>query len=184
MSLSHDLLGILNYSDMTGYELAKSFKDSLCFFWQAQTSQIYRELNKMESQGYLQSRIEIQSDKPNKRIYSITAAGKAEFQNWLHAKMPDEMLPGRSEALLRLFFSCARTTEENIEALKHIAAIYQRKILDLNATAKIIDTYKVFARSEQDMLYWDFTVDFGQAYNKMCLEWAEGCIQRLEASKL
>lgn len=49
MSLSHGLLGLLNYTDMTGYDLAKTFQDSLCYFWQAQTSQVYRELNKMYS---------------------------------------------------------------------------------------------------------------------------------------
>ena len=42
MALKQGLLGLLNYGEMTGYELAKVFNDSLSFFWQAQTSQIYR----------------------------------------------------------------------------------------------------------------------------------------------
>lgn len=29
MSLKHGLLGLLSYSDMTGYELGKAFQDSL-----------------------------------------------------------------------------------------------------------------------------------------------------------
>ncbi len=48
MALKQGLLGLLNYGEMTGYELAKAFNDSLSFFWQAQTSQIYRELNQLE----------------------------------------------------------------------------------------------------------------------------------------
>ena len=39
MALKQGLLGLLNYGEMTGYELAKAFNDSLSFFWQAQTSQ-------------------------------------------------------------------------------------------------------------------------------------------------
>ena len=37
MALKQGLLGLLNYGEMTGYELAKAFNDSLSFFWQAQT---------------------------------------------------------------------------------------------------------------------------------------------------
>ena len=51
MALKQGLLGLLNYGEMTGYELAKAFNDSLSFFWQAQTSQIYRELNQLEAEG-------------------------------------------------------------------------------------------------------------------------------------
>lgn len=183
MSLKHGLLGILNYSDMTGYELAKTFKDSLSFFWQAQTSQIYRELNKMEEQGFLNSRIEIQSDKPNKRIYSITDSGKAELQNWLEMDMPDEMTPTRSEALLRLFFSSERTTEDNIRALQHIVEVYQHQLLELEKAAESINDYKAIAHSDKDMLYWNLTADFGREYSSMCLRWAENCIRRLEERK-
>lgn len=183
MSLIHGLLGILNYSDMTGYELAKTFNESLYFFWQAQISQIYREVNKMESQGFLCSRIEIQTEKPNKRIYSITEAGKAELQDWLNSKMPDEMMASRSEVLLRLFFSSEKTTDENIESLEHIADVYERRILDLNDTINAINEYKKFAHSEKDMLYWDLTADFGRAYNRMCVEWAKSCIKRLEETR-
>ena len=43
--LKHGILGLLNYGDMTGYEIREAFESSLKFFWPAQTSQIYRELN-------------------------------------------------------------------------------------------------------------------------------------------
>ena len=183
MSLSHGLLGLLNYSDMTGYELAKAFNDSLRFFWQAQTSQIYRELNKMEEQGFLSSRIQLQRDKPNKRIYSITEAGKAELDKWLESEMPGEMTPTRSEVLLRLFFFSQRPTEENIKSLKQLVASYQKQLSALDETAGAIDQYKALAHTEKDMLYWAFTADFGRAHCKMVMEWAESCIRRLEESQ-
>lgn len=183
MSLIHGLLGLLNYSDMTGYELAKTFDDSLCYFWQAQTSQIYRELNKMEEMGFLSSHIEMQTEKPNKRVYTITAAGKTELQHWLNSDMPVEMMPTRSEVLLRLFFSSARTPEENIKAMKQLVDIYQKRVPVLNNTAQIIDEYKTFAHTDNDALYWELTADFRRAYNSMCLEWANRCIKRLEESQ-
>ena len=183
MSLSHGLLGLLNYSDMTGYELAKTFDESLCFFWQAQASQIYRELNKLEDQGFLSSRIQMQTDKPNRRIYSITDAGRSELKKWLASEMPEEMTPTRSEVLLRLFFSSERSTDENIESLRQIAASYQKQLSALDDTAGVIDRYSAVAHSEKDMLYWELTADFGRAHAKMVLAWAEECIRRLEESQ-
>ena len=46
--LKHGILGLLNYGDMTGYEIREVFNKSLNFFWQAQSSQIYRELRTLE----------------------------------------------------------------------------------------------------------------------------------------
>lgn len=183
MSLKHGLLGILNYSNMTGYELAKSFNDSLSFFWQAQTSQIYRELNKMEEMGFLNSQIEVQTDKPNKRIYSITQSGKTELQNWLKTEMPVELMPTRSEVLLRLFFSAERPITENIEALKHIVKAYQSQIEQFNSINDTINEYKNISNSEKDIVYWNLTAEFGRLYNKMCMEWAKNCIEKLEDLK-
>ena len=48
MSLENALLGLLNHRPMTGYDLKRIFDDPMEFFWVAQMSQIYRELNKLE----------------------------------------------------------------------------------------------------------------------------------------
>ena len=46
--LKHGILGLLNYGDMSGYEIREVFQDSLNYFWTAQTSQIYREIGVLE----------------------------------------------------------------------------------------------------------------------------------------
>ena len=38
--LKHGILGLLNYGEMTGYEIMMAFRDSLQFFWMANTSRI------------------------------------------------------------------------------------------------------------------------------------------------
>ena len=49
--LKYGVLGLLSYGDMTGYEIMSIFRDSLAFFWNASTSQIYRELQHLEDGG-------------------------------------------------------------------------------------------------------------------------------------
>ena len=131
MSLKYGLLGLLNYGEMTGYELDKAFKDSLEFFWQGQTSQVYRELNAMEKAGWLSSKIEVQTGKPNRKIYAITKQGRAEFMEWLRpgtglfqngTAAPDgsvlEALHLRSTFLMKLFFSGELKREETIAFIR------------------------------------------------------------------
>ena len=76
--LKHGILGLLNYGDMSGYEIREAFKNSLNYFWTAQTSQIYRELCVLEKKGWITKQTVEQIGKPNKNICSITDEGRKE----------------------------------------------------------------------------------------------------------
>ena len=71
MPLKHAILGLLNYAEMTGYDIDRYFKSSIAFFWHAQTSQIYKELNTCTKHNWVDSEIVYQSDKPNKKVFHI-----------------------------------------------------------------------------------------------------------------
>jgi len=53
MALEHAILGFLDYGPMSGYDLKKTFDDSVNHFWTAQQSQIYRALKKMVGDGWV-----------------------------------------------------------------------------------------------------------------------------------
>ena len=183
MSLKHGLLGLLNYGKMTGYELDKAFKDSLNFFWQAQTSQIYRELNAMEKLGWLTSEIVFQTEKPNKRQYAITDAGRAELRNWLKESSLDSEFQVRSAFLMKLFFSGERSADENIETLRN----YKKRCVEMTAalekTDGNIEQYRPSAGTDRQALYWGLTAAFGKFQIRACLEWADYAIKKLEDSR-
>jgi|GEM_PF-1465501 len=103
LSLKHGLLGLLSQSPKTGYELDKQFNALLGSFWQAKTSQIYRELDTMEKTGWLSSERVLQEEKPNKRVYSITYTGQSEFEDWMQHGAID--LSIKSAFLMRIFFA-------------------------------------------------------------------------------
>ena len=86
MSLTYGILGFLSYGSMTGYDLAKAFSCSVNFFWNAQTSQIYRELGKLEEEGLVASELVLQTQRPNKKLYAITDEGKRRFRAWLSSR--------------------------------------------------------------------------------------------------
>ena len=182
MSLKHGLLGLLNYGSMTGYELDKAFKNSLAFFWQAKTSQIYRELDAMEKSGWLISERIIQTEKPNKRVYSLTGRGKEELAAWLAAPEPDisEAMYVKSAFLMRVFFAGETSKEEALKLLRQYRAECQESILGLSAADSAIEQHQTSANNEEKVAYWKMTVLYGKIYYQAGIEWTEQAITLLE----
>ncbi len=86
---------------MTGYELAKTFDASIGFFWKADHQQIYRELSRLRDKGHVQGREVVQSGKPNKLVYTLTAEGRAALKHW--AARPSVPPSIKDDLLVRLY---------------------------------------------------------------------------------
>ncbi len=181
MSLSHGILGFLSYGSMTGYDLAKAFNSSVKFFWYAQNSHIYLELNKLEKKQYITCEHIIQTDKPNKKLYSITDLGKREFLTWL-SQNTNEVEKGKNTFLLKIFFSGNKTPSESIAMLKDFSDDCKEYLESMSGIPQNIDNYGKDMDSYQ-VLYWQFTADFGLRYIKLCIDWANECIKILEENK-
>ncbi len=182
MSLKHGLLGLLQYGSMTGYELDKAFKSSLSFFWQAKTSQIYRELDAMEGKGWLISQRIFQQEKPNKRVYTITDVGKRELRNWLPSPEGDiaDAMGVRSGFLMRVFFGGEMSNQEALALLR----AYRKKCLEsrdaLLAAHDAMAEYGPMVKDDRTAKFWNMTLAYGEAFHRAGLEWAEQSIAFLE----
>ncbi len=179
--LKHGILGLLNYGDMTGYEINTVFRDSLSHFWQAQTSQIYRELSVLEKKGWIVSRHIKQSGKPDKNILSITEEGKKELLSWLQKEYTQA--PVRSSMLMKVFFRGECSPDENIDYFRSIADKEIVLPLGNEQVNALSYQYKQLIDDPLKALYWKFTIDFGVMYEKMIQEWAQKCIEQLEELK-
>jgi DNA-binding PadR family transcriptional regulator len=101
VALGDAILACLTERPMTGYELAKTFDSSIGFFWKADHQQIYRELSKLRDRGHIQGREVVQSGKPNKMVYTLTAEGKAALRHW--AARPSSPASIKDDLLVRLY---------------------------------------------------------------------------------
>jgi len=79
------ILTVLAHRPMTGYEIARNFDQVLSHFWRASHQQIYRELARMNGDGFVVFRAVAQSGKPEKKLYSLTKAGRAVLKEWVAA---------------------------------------------------------------------------------------------------
>ncbi len=179
--LKHGILGLLGYGDMTGYEIKNVFEDSLSHFWQAQTSQIYRELQALEKNGWITSTRVPQDGKPDKNVISITDGGREELKKWLDEETESSMI--RNPMLMKTFFRGECSIDENIEYFKHLPEQECRVKSDREEIEKMSEEYKNSVDDPLKALYWKFTIDFGVMYGKMVREWSENCVKELEKIK-
>ena len=89
---------------LSGYDIDRFFKSSIAFYWHAQTSQIYKELNNLTANHYVESDIVYQSDKPNKKLFHITDEGKVELHRWLADANIDDIMKYKNPLLIKIFF--------------------------------------------------------------------------------
>lgn len=101
IALGYALLGLLARSPCSGYDLIREMEEPVGFFWHARRSQIYPELARLEAAGLARHEVVAQTDRPNKKVYSITEVGLAALREWVAAPMP---LPlDRDEFMLKVF---------------------------------------------------------------------------------
>ncbi len=81
MSLLHALLTSIAEKPCSGYDLARRFDKSIGYFWHATHQQIYRELGRMETQGWVMS-TEVEGGRAGKKLIDILPAGREELRRW------------------------------------------------------------------------------------------------------
>ena len=83
MALREVILTVLARRKMTGYEITRTFDQVLVYFWKASHQQVYRELASLHGDGCVVYEVVRQPDKPDKKVYDITAAGRDELRRWV-----------------------------------------------------------------------------------------------------
>jgi DNA-binding PadR family transcriptional regulator len=117
MDVQSVLLGFLMRNSMTGYDLKKAFSISFSFFSGLSYGSIYPALKKMEKQGLITQRLEIQDGAPNRKVYTITEAGKTAFLDALRSPFAQEQ--PKNAFLMRLFFFAHLSPEERRAIVVH-----------------------------------------------------------------
>jgi DNA-binding PadR family transcriptional regulator len=90
MALEHAILVSLLEQPGSGYELARRFERSIGRFWTATHQQIYRVLKRMESDGWVTAVDVGQDGRPDKRDFSVSAAGRDVLTGWLREPVQPE----------------------------------------------------------------------------------------------
>lgn len=175
--LKHGILGLLNYREMSGYEIMTVFRDSLNFFWNAQTSQIYRELQNLKEYGWVTDTTIPQHGKPDKNVFSVTETGKSELKRWLS---DNSIKPGKNPLLMRTFFRGELPPEENIQFFQSVKEYAINCLKEMEKPPVSADLYSKEIDDPVQAVYWGMTIEYGIMYMNMLRQWSEMCIGKLE----
>ena len=91
----------LERQPMSGYALKKRFASSLGSGWRAYDTQIYRELKALEQAGLVEGRAERGGRGPQRRVFSLTDAGRQALVAWLQKPVDETWF--KSELTLRIW---------------------------------------------------------------------------------
>jgi DNA-binding PadR family transcriptional regulator len=127
MALAHTILAVLSHAPFSGYDISKQFEEGVGCYWQASQQQIYRELGKMEQQGWVTFERIPQEGKPDKKIYQMTEAGRQELRRW-YAE-PTEPTPIREDLLVKVLAAPFMPRELLIQELKHRRQMHTEQLL-------------------------------------------------------
>ena len=173
--LKHGILGLLSYGSKTGWDVVQLFKKTLNYFWNAQTSQIYRELATLEQHGWAKSS---QEDGSSKKVYTITDAGKAELERWLAED--DFRLQVNKPLLMKVFFLAETNAAARLEFLKAARDECSRYLASL---APVKDQIAADKAGDGDRaIFWRMSEEYGRRNLEMTVEWLDECIAILEES--
>lgn len=114
--LGYALLGLLAREPLSGYDLTRAMENPIGFFWHARRSQIYPELARLEAAGFITHRVVEQEDRPDKKVYSISASGRAALLQWVTE--PARLPPDRDEFMLKVYSLWLASPSEAIAMLQ------------------------------------------------------------------
>ena len=99
------VLGLLAWAgESSGYELHKRAARSVAYIWAPARSQLYAVLKRLDADGLVRGRRVKQSDRPDKRLFSLTETGRSTLGAWLGRVEPIEP-EDRDGVLLKVFFA-------------------------------------------------------------------------------
>jgi benzoyl-CoA reductase/2-hydroxyglutaryl-CoA dehydratase subunit BcrC/BadD/HgdB len=165
MALPQAILAVLVQSPTTGYDLAKKFDGSVGFFWKATHQQIYRELAKLEEQGWVENEAIVQPGRPEKK----------ELRTWM--QQPTLMSPPKEDILVKMFAGYLVPQETILAQLETHRQLHQERLSIYECLAE-----KYFAKPEElrkDDKFVYLTLRNGLMYERYWIDWCQEAIVTL-----
>ncbi len=127
-TLGYALLGLLARAPLSGWDLAQRLDMPAGYFWSAGHSQIYPELKKLERAKLVKHTKVEQRDRPDKKVYALTAAGRRALRRWVTT--PLAPAPKRDELMLRVYSLWLADPADAVAFVRDQEAVHRRRIAE------------------------------------------------------
>lgn len=178
-TLGYALLGLLARSEQTGYDLSQGLKDPVSFFWHAQHSQIYPELAKLEFSGLVKYKLIEQTERPDKKVYSLTPLGKKHLEMWLHAPLTVPKV--RDELVLKAYSLWLADSKAAVQMMRDHAEAHAERLAEYERRLELVKRKTNKQPSLESPWFGVQAVLMrGIGYEREYVAWCKWMIERLE----
>ncbi|WP_017588953.1 PadR family transcriptional regulator [Nocardiopsis ganjiahuensis] len=180
MALREAVLAALLEGEASGYDLAKRFDAGVANFWSATPQQLYRELERLEGEGLLSARVVRQERRPDKRLFTVTEAGREVLRSFSH--QPSRPTAIRDDLLVKLQAADETGLDAVITALEQRMELCRAKLERYDRLAERmrggLDEERYLREAERVGPY--LTLQRGRSHEQENLRWGAATLAVLE----
>ena len=137
--ITYGVLGLLAFwGPLSGYDLKHLFDHVLAPMWGAAHSQIYHELRRMNDLGWVAMEREEQEARPDRKVYTITPAGREALTSW--QGQPTSVLQLRDELLLKILFGSFASHDDLVANVTKSIAEHEIRLLNYRQNVPYMPT--------------------------------------------
>lgn len=169
------LLGLLSMRPMSGYDIRQTIGRSIGYFWSESYGQIYPGLKRLAAAGLAEKKTERQKGRPDRTVYSLTAAGRRQLREWL--KQPPTPTVPRNELLLKLFFGVESKIDTSRE---HVLDFLKSQQEALKTYAALARKVKHDSANDPKLPFYLIAISHGRFRCEAMVKWCKDTLKRLD----
>jgi DNA-binding PadR family transcriptional regulator len=174
--LQNVALGLLMRGPKHGYGLYQDFTDFFGSIWKAGQTKFYVALTDLQGGGFLDATMEPQENRPARKVYHLTEAGREQFLSWLRE-------PVRSMRTVRVEF-IAKLRFFDLLGIAGAGALIDAQITVFQAMVDEWEGAVAGSGAVEADPFYGLVYDFRVRQARFIIEWLEACKTHVEADQL
>jgi DNA-binding PadR family transcriptional regulator len=175
LTIEFALLGLVRQRPMHPYEIHQQLSNAaLSDVWRIKQAHLYALLRRLEDEGFLIGVAEIRSNRPPRRVLSLTRQGREAFAEWMRTPVTHGR-DVRIEFLVKLYFA----HQEGADAVYSLIAQQRRACQQL-----LDDLHHKAAALSPDQTYHRLVLQFRCGQIQATLAWLDTCSTELSQGRV
>lgn len=175
--MEYVILGLLIIQSLTLYDLNQAFKQGISMFYSASYGSLQVTLKNLLAKGLVVFEEKVEKGR-NKKVYSITPAGKQAFYGWMLDEIPVNKL--EVTALSKVYFlGLIDSSAQKRQIVQEIIRKIDQVQVELDTMNENLSQMAVPPAYQEIFRYQIKTLDYGRQAHIFAGEWFQGLLREL-----
>lgn len=173
------ILGLLLLQARTIYQLRKRINDGLNLMYSCSTGSIQAAIKKLLKSGFITVNEIVEAGK-QKKLYSITDAGKMQFNAWVNSAIENNA--GKNPELAKVYFMGFSKKETRIKQIENYIENLKNALSSLEKICE--DGEDLISKSQgNDILFYQLqTAKYGRDYIRFNIGWYNKLLENIRGN--